>query len=121
MEVLLLSYVRVVEGESHADSIDRTIDRLKRLQVPVTELMDKLSRLGYVYDDDVNSHFRFHVLEEEVFQVMQAFPGLRVDDIPPLRREAIAELSYGLSLVGAPGRLGPEDIAEELRRLLDAA
>lgn len=118
---LVLSYVHVVEGSPHSDSLDRAIGRLLDLGVPRPPLLQKVVGYGHVYREGVNDRFRFSVQDERAFEVGDDFPGLRSDDIPACRARAVSGLSYDLSLVGAPGELATDQLRERMKELLGVA
>lgn len=118
LPILLLAYVRVEEGAPHVDSLDDVIARLLGAGVPEMELLKKCSAYGHVYREGINDRFRFGIVEQRFWVVGDEFPGLRSADIPEGRRDAISDLSYRLSLVGAPSELGSDEVRDRLKELL---
>lgn len=100
-----------------AVTLDQRIREMVAAGFPRTRLIRAIADYGYVFESR-QSAATFAIRSLRLWEVDEAFPGLRSSDIPEQTRPAVTRLSYELSLAAAPSPL-PEDAEEVLGRWLN--
>ena len=98
-------FLAVLEVRKYGkDSLDRIVQRLIERGVDSSSLVEKLSRSGYVQGMPEASEWRFDVVEKRVWEILEDTPVLSRLSLSSEVADAVAHLSYSLSLsaLGAP-------------------
>lgn len=113
-----LALVRVrVRKSSSGRRITDLMEALIELGCDRNQLVQTAAEAGFIHGVS-NDPQAYEVAEVLGWKVTSSFPGLRRDDLPEVRREAITRVRYTVDLVNADGALGERGLDEYLQRLV---
>lgn len=102
-----------VRDDPTAPSIDERVQELVELGVPRRQLIDLVADVGYIFESAGNSEHRYGVRSVRVWEVDDAFPGLRRSDLGRERTRGVGRVRYELALDAASPAIGNE-VAESM-------
>lgn len=102
-----------VRQDPTAPSVAERIDHLVAAGVPRQALLERLQKVGYVYDMDLHDQDRLVAGSVRVWAVDARFPGLRRSQLPEQSLHAVTRVRYDLFLDAAPPPLA-DDHADRL-------
>ncbi len=103
--VLSLSVIQLKKVTSGGESVPNLIDSLRDKGMNYTELLTKISAIGYSIDDNeqYNEKYRYQVSENRIYHVDDKFPKIalksfKTDKLPP----NIIDLNYIINISSEP-------------------